>query len=46
MSNPLTNGDDFTYGTYLKVPELLSLQQCVSVDEETGKPSTTKRCSS
>lgn len=38
MSNALVNGDDFTYGSYLKVPELLSLQQCVSVDEETGKP--------
>ena len=38
MSLPLENNDDFTYGSYLKVPELLSLQQCVSLDEETGKP--------
>ncbi|MEM7271478.1 MAG: tryptophan 2,3-dioxygenase family protein [Actinomycetota bacterium] len=30
--------DDFTYGTYLKVDELLSLQHCVSFDEETGRP--------
>lgn len=29
---------DFTYGSYLKIPELLSLQQCVSIDEETGEP--------
>lgn len=29
---------DLTYGSYLAVPELLSLQRCVSVDEETGKP--------
>lgn len=31
-------GDDFTYRSYLKIPELLSLQQCVSQDETTGKP--------
>ena len=30
--------DDFTYRSYLKIPELLSLQQCVSVDEASGKP--------
>ena len=30
--------DDFTYSTYLKIPELLSLQQCVSTDPVTGKP--------
>ena len=30
--------DDFTYDSYLMIPELLSLQQCVSVDEETGMP--------
>ncbi len=30
--------DDFTYGTYLKIPELLELQQCVSIDDVTGKP--------
>ncbi len=27
-----------TYGNYLKIPELLDLQQCISVDEETGRP--------
>lgn len=27
---------EFTYGSYLKVDELLSLQQCVSADPETG----------
>ncbi len=36
MSLPFENDDDFTYGNYLKIPELLSLQQCVSVDLETG----------
>ena len=30
--------DNLTYGTYLMVPELLSLQQHLSFDEETGKP--------
>jgi len=30
--------DDFTYGSYLKIDELLSLQQCVSIDEATGEP--------
>lgn len=29
---------DFTYGSYLKIPELLSLQQCVSVGPETDGP--------
>ena len=38
MSLPFENDDDFTYGKYLKVPELLSLQQLVSVDAETGRP--------
>jgi len=38
MSLPFENGDDFTYGTYLQVQELLSLQQCVSVDPTTGRP--------
>ncbi len=38
MSLPFDTGDDFTYGRYLMVPELLSLQQCVSVDADTGKP--------
>ncbi len=38
MSLPFENNDDFTYGRYLKIPELLSLQQCVSVDEDTGGP--------
>ncbi|MGI9608563.1 MAG: tryptophan 2,3-dioxygenase [Acidimicrobiales bacterium] len=27
-----------TYGSYLKIPELLSLQQCRSVDPDTGEP--------
>jgi len=31
-------GEDFTYRSYLKIPELLSLQQCVSVDETSGHP--------
>ena len=30
--------DDFTYGSYLQVPELLALQQPVSVDPATGQP--------
>jgi len=34
----LETDDSFTYGSYLKIPELLTLQQCVSVDEETGGP--------
>ena len=39
MSNaPNADSDDFTYGSYLMIPELLSLQQCVSVDEQTGGP--------
>lgn len=38
MSLPFENDDSFTYGSYLKVPELLSLQQCVSVDADTGGP--------
>ena len=38
MSLPFENDDEFTYGSYLKVPELLSLQQCVSVDPDTGEP--------
>jgi len=38
MSLPFENNDDFTYGSYLMIPELLSLQQCVSVDEDTGGP--------
>ena len=38
MSLPFENQDDFTYGSYLKIPELLSLQQCVSVDSDTGGP--------
>ena len=38
MSLPLQNGDDFTYSSYLKIDELLDLQQCVSLDEDTGKP--------
>ncbi|MDG1410589.1 MAG: tryptophan 2,3-dioxygenase family protein [Acidimicrobiales bacterium] len=38
MSLPFDNDDAFTYGSYLMVPELLSLQRCVSHDPETGKP--------
>ena len=38
MSLPFENDDDFTYGSYLKIDELLSLQQRVSVDAETGEP--------
>jgi len=38
MSLPFENDDDFTYASYLKVPELLSLQQCVSVDDANGRP--------
>ncbi len=38
MSLPFENDDDFTYASYLMIPELLSLQQCVSVDPETGRP--------
>ncbi len=30
--------DDVTYGSYLKIGELLSLQQCRSLDPETGAP--------
>lgn len=30
--------DDFTYRSYLKIPELLSLQQCVSIDDASSKP--------
>ena len=33
----MTN-DDFTYGSYLKIPELLDLQHCVSIDDDTGEP--------
>lgn len=38
MSLPFENNDEFTYGNYLMVPELLTLQRCVSLDPETGKP--------
>ncbi|MCB0991496.1 MAG: tryptophan 2,3-dioxygenase family protein [Acidimicrobiales bacterium] len=38
MSLPFENNDDFTYGRYLAVDELLSLQRCVSYDEATGGP--------
>ena len=30
--------DDLTYGSYLKIDELLSLQQCRSIDSDTGEP--------
>lgn len=38
MSLPLENNDDFTYGSYLMIPELLALQRRVSLDTETDKP--------
>lgn len=38
MTVPFEPPDSFTYGNYLKIDELLSLQQCVSVDADTGKP--------
>ena len=40
MTNPTSGptGDDLTYGSYLMVPELLSLQRCRSVDPTTGEP--------
>lgn len=34
MSIPDENDDNFTYSSYLKIPELLSLQQCVSIDDD------------
>jgi len=34
----MTDKNDFTYGSYLMIPELLSLQRHVSVDADTGKP--------
>ena len=38
MSLSFENDDDFTYNSYLKIGELLLLQQCVSVDEDTNGP--------
>jgi len=38
MSLPSDSEASFTYGSYLRVPELLALQQCVSVDTDTGGP--------
>lgn len=38
MSLPFENADRFTYGSYLRVAELLSLQTCVSTDPATGDP--------
>ena len=32
------DGEELTYGSYLKVDELLSLQQCRSTDPSTGRP--------
>lgn len=34
----MTDAQDVTYGSYLKIDELLSLQQCRSIDAETGEP--------
>ena len=30
--------DELTYGSYLRIPELLGLQQCRSIDPDTGEP--------
>jgi len=38
MSLPFEENDEFTYGNYLMIPELLALQQCVSRDANTGRP--------
>ena len=38
MTDEVTNGDEVTYASYLRIPELLSLQQCRSVDPDTGEP--------
>lgn len=38
MSRPAEQHDTITYGSYLRIPELLSLQTCISVDPETGEP--------
>ena len=38
MTLPDDSSTDFSYGSYLKIDELLSLQQCVSVDEATDRP--------
>ena len=38
MSLPFENHDTFTYGNYLMVDDLLSLQKCVSLDPQTGRP--------
>ncbi|MEM9133189.1 MAG: tryptophan 2,3-dioxygenase family protein [Actinomycetota bacterium] len=38
MSSTAHAPDALTYGTYLQVPELLSLQRCASIDSETGLP--------
>ncbi|MEC8999430.1 MAG: tryptophan 2,3-dioxygenase family protein [Actinomycetota bacterium] len=35
---PVPSEPDLTYGSYLRVPELLSLQTCRSVDPATGEP--------
>jgi tryptophan 2,3-dioxygenase len=36
-NRPSINPNDFSYGDYLHVPELLALQDCLSVDPKTGK---------
>ena len=38
MSLPFENNDDFTYGSYLAIDDLLSLQRCRSLDPDTGRP--------
>ena len=38
MTDEVTNGDEVTYASYLRIGELLSSQQCRSVDPDTGRP--------
>ncbi len=37
-NRPTIDPDAFSYGDYLKISELLSLQNCVSINPETGEP--------
>ena len=38
MTDEVASGDEVTYASYLRISELLSLQQCRSVDPDTGEP--------
>jgi len=38
LEGETTGQDAFTYATYLKIADLLALQQCVSIDTDTGEP--------